>query len=149
MKSSELNQLNCFIGTWHAEGTSFGEIQDVNNPKDNGVKWVSDETYQWLPGNCFVIHNWHAKTGNSVFIGTEIIGYDEKTGKFYTYFFDNNGNHPIYTATVRGNEWNFFEENTRATITVEDQDTIIYNWEWKHDGSDWLPLCNRIAKRVK
>ena len=82
-------------------------------------------------------------------MGTEIIGYDETKNQFYTYFFDNSGNHPIYAATVQGNQWDFFEENTKAKITIEDPDTIIYKWEWKHDGSDWLPLCNRIAKRVK
>ena len=43
MKSKELEKLNAFIGSWHAEGTSFGEKQNINNPEENGVKWVSDE----------------------------------------------------------------------------------------------------------
>jgi hypothetical protein len=31
------------IGNWHAEGTSYGEGQDANNPEVSGVTWVSDE----------------------------------------------------------------------------------------------------------
>lgn len=38
MKSNILTKLNVFIGTWHAEGISFGERQDINNPEANGVK---------------------------------------------------------------------------------------------------------------
>jgi hypothetical protein len=149
MKSNELNKLNVFIGSWHAEGTSYGEGQDVNNPEASGVRWVSDETYEWLPGNFFVLHKWDAKTGSSLFIGTEIIGYDETEKQFYSYFFDDSGNHPIYTGTVENNQWNFFEKDTKAKITINSDDTITFNWEWKHDGSDWLPLCNRIAKKIR
>lgn len=95
------------------------------------------------------MHKWDARTGDSSFIGTEIIGYDETRKQFYSYHFDNSGNHPVYTATVDGDKCNFFEKNTKVKITINDEDTITFNWEWKHDGSDWLPLCNRVAKKEK
>lgn len=86
MNSTDLNKLNVFIGNRHAEGTSYGEGQDINNPEASGVPWVSDESYEWLPGNFFMLHKWNAKTGNNPFIGTEIIGYDETKKEFYSYF---------------------------------------------------------------
>lgn len=143
-----IKKLEDFIGKWHHEGTSYGEGQDVNNPEGNPKPWISDESYEWLPGNFFVLHKWTAKTGETPFIGTEIIGYNEQRNEFYSYFFDNGGNHPVYTITEKNREWSFFEPFTRATQTFEDKDTISIRWEWKHDGSDWLPLCNRVAKRV-
>lgn len=149
MNTNQSQKLNVFIGNWHAEGTSYGEGQDINNPTANGVAWVSDESYECLPGNFFVLHKWNAKTGDHPFIGTEIIGYDEAKQEFFAYIFDNGGNHPVYTATVNGNEWSFTEPNTRANMNVNDDETITIHWEWKPDGSNWLPLCDRVAKRMK
>ncbi|MEJ7684434.1 MAG: hypothetical protein WKG06_42625 [Segetibacter sp.] len=97
-----------------------------------------------------MLHSWNAKAGDRVFIGTEIIGYDEKEGGFFTHFFDNAGFHPNYKATVEGNIWNFTEPSTRAKVTVDDdKNKITFNWEWRKEGSDWLPLCDRVATRIQ
>lgn len=149
MNNKELNQLQAFIGKWHAEGTSYADGQDKDNPYASAAPWTSDESYEWLPGNFFVLHKWNAKAGKREFIGTEIIGYDDTKQKFFTNFFDNAGFHPIYEATVNENVWTFSEPNTRVKVTFNDTNTITFNWEWKNQGSDWLPLCDRIAKRVE
>jgi hypothetical protein len=75
--------------------------------------------------------------------------YEENDNLFFTYFFDNAGFHPIYKTRVEGNVWNFTKPNTRAKVTIEDPDTITFNWEWKNKDSNWLPLCDRVAKRVE
>lgn len=87
--------------------------------------------------------------GDQVFLGTEIIGYDEGEGGYFTRFFDNAGNHPQYRAAVDGNIWTFLEPATRATATVSDDgDQIAFNWEWRSGAGPWLPLCDRIATRI-
>ena len=85
-KKKELTRLQVFIGKWHAEGKSYAGGQDQRNPYASAVPWTSDESYEWLPGNFFVLHKWNAKAGEQVFIGTEIIGYDENENHFFTYF---------------------------------------------------------------
>lgn len=72
-----------------------------------------------------------------------------KPKKNFIHIFDNSGNHPVYTAIVKNNVWSFLESATRAKVTINDNDTITFNWKWKHDGSDLLPLCNRLAKKIK
>ena len=42
-------RLEVFIGHWHAEGMSSGEVQDAADPRAAGVPWTSDESYEWLP----------------------------------------------------------------------------------------------------
>lgn len=145
----ELNKLQAFIGKWHAEGTSYAEGQDRNTPYASAVPWTSDESYEWLPGNFFVLHKWDAKAGDKVFIGTEIIGYDKIKNQFFTHFFDNAGFHLTYKATVEGDVWDFTELDTQAKVTINDSATITYHWEWKNGGSSWLPLCDRVAKRIE
>lgn len=145
-----LKKLDVFIGKWHAEGQSYGDGQQKNNPYASAVPWISDESYEWLPGNFFILHTWDAKLGDSVFIGTEIIGYDENEGGFFTRFFDNSGFHPDYKATVDGNVWKFTEPSSRAKVTVDDdKNKMTFNWEWRKQDNDWLPLCDRVAIRIQ
>lgn len=141
-------RLDAFIGDWHAEGTSFGEGQDAADPRAAGVPWTSDESYEWLPGNFFVLHRWDAMVGKREFKGTEIIGYDKDEGGYFTRLFDNADNHPEYRATVDQDTWTFSEPQTRATVTVQHGgDKMTFNWEWKNGGRNWLPLCDRVAVR--
>lgn len=38
---------------------------------------------------------------------------------------------------------------TRATVTVQHGGSkMSFKWEWKNGGSDWLPLCDRVASRT-
>lgn len=149
-QQSALKKLDVFIGKWHAEGQSYAEGQQKDNPLASAVPWISDESYEWLAGNFFILHTWDAKLGDSVFIGTEIIGYDEKEGGFFTRFFDNGGFHPDYKATVNGNVWNFTAASSRAKVTVDDdKNKMFFKWEWRKEENDWLPLCDRVATRIQ
>lgn len=144
-------QLDVFAGSWRARGESFGSPeQSADEPRANGVVWTSEESYEWLPGGFFMLHKWDAKVGTHPFKGTEIIGYDESAGTFFTRMFDNAGNHPEYVATVAGNVWTFEEPSTRAMVSVSnDGNRMELHWEWRKDGGDWLPLCDRTANRVR
>jgi hypothetical protein len=146
--SAAHKRLEVFIGAWHAEGTSYGVGQDPADPRAAGVPWTSDESYQWLPGGGFVLHRWDAMAGS--FSGAEIMGYDEAEGGYFTRMFDNGGHHPHYRASVDGDVWSFSEAQTRATVTAQDSgDKMTFNWEWKNGGSNWLPLCDRVAFRIQ
>jgi hypothetical protein len=145
--SAAHKRLEVFIGTWHAEGTSYGVGQDSADPRPAGAPWTSDESYEWLTGGFFVLHRWDAMAGS--FSGAEIMGYDEAEGGYFTRMFDNVGHHPNYRASVDGHVWNFTEAKTRATVTVQGGgDQMTFNWEWKNGGRKWLPLCDRVAVRV-
>ena len=143
-------RLNVFIGNWHAEGTSYGDGQDVAHQRAAGAPWTSDESYEWLPGKFFILHRWDAMAGKHEFKGAEIIGYDEAKASYFTRLFDNAGNHPEYRASVDGDVRNFKEPQTRATVTVQGGGSkMSFKWEWKNGGSDWLPLCDQVASRTQ
>ncbi len=142
-------QLDAFIGKWHAEGFSYADGQQAADPLASAVPWRSDESYEWLPGGFFVLHRWDAMTGERVFQGTQILGFDGNEGGYFTRHFDNAGNHPEYQAKVVGDTWTFTDKSTRATVTVaNDGNEMRFNWEWRKDGEKWLPLCDRVARRV-
>ena len=142
--------LEVFVGKWRLEGDSYGDGQQPDDPRASAVSWTSDETYEWLPGGFFLLHRWDAMVGEREFKGTEILGFDASQGGYFSHAFDNAGNHPEYTADVDGDVWTFAEPATRATVTVSDGgNRMTHVWEWRNDGSVWLPLCDRTATRVE
>lgn len=145
----EMNELKIFIGRWHHEGKSYATGQSTENPLASAVSWKSDETYEWLPGNFFIVHRWNAMVGENPFIGTEIIGYDTEKKQYFSHHFDDGGFHPIYSATVDGNIWKFNEPNTRVEITINSLNSLTLKWEWRNGNTNWLPLCDRIATRIE
>jgi hypothetical protein len=150
-RSAAHRQLDVFAGTWRARGESFGgPDQHLDDPRANSAVWTSEESYEWLPGGFFMLHRWDAQIGTHGFKGTEIIGYDEAEGGFFTRMFDNAGNHPEYVATVSGKVWTFSEPSTRATIVLSvDGNRMELRWEWRRGDGEWLPLCDRTANRVR
>lgn len=144
----EMNELKVFIGKWHHEGKSYADGQDKDNPLASVESWKSDESYEWLAGNFFIVHKWNAMVGKNPFIGTEIIGYDKKKNQYFSHHFDNSGFHPNYNATVKDNIWKFNEPNTRVEITINNSNSMTLKWEWRKDNIDWLPLCDRTASRI-
>ncbi|HEY8794313.1 MAG TPA: DUF1579 family protein [Gemmatimonadaceae bacterium] len=149
-RSAAHRQLDVFVGSWRARGESFGEGQQVDNPRASPAVWTSEESYEWLPGGFFMLHKWDARVGTHGFRGIEIIGHDAAAGGYFTRMFDNAGNHPEYVATVSGNVWTFSEPSTRATVSVSaDGNRMDLRWEWRQGDGEWLPLCDRTANRVR
>jgi ketosteroid isomerase-like protein len=141
-------RLQVFIGTWHAEGESYAVGQTKQDPRGSIEKWVSDETYAWLPGQFFVIQNWDAKTGANPFKGTAIISYDADTGNYTTRSYENHGFVRDYVTTVDGDIWTFEGDTERARLEfASGGNTQTIGWEWRTPGEAWLPLCDRIATR--
>lgn len=143
-------KLHVFIGKWHAEGQSYAVGQTKKNPHGSVEKWVSDETYDWLPGKFFVVQQWDAKTGQNPFKGTAIINHDAETGDYTTRSYENHGYIRDYVTTVNGDIWTFKGDSERARIEFADGGkTQNIAWEWRQPGEDWMPLCDRVAKRLK
>ena len=113
-------KLNVFIGKWHAEGESYAVGQTKKDPRGAVEKWVSDETYEWLPGKFFVMQQWDAKTGQNPFMGTVIINRDADTGKYTTRSYENHGFIRDYVTTVDGDTWTFDGDTERARIEFTD-----------------------------
>jgi hypothetical protein len=143
-----VSELDVFAGRWHVEGTAYSERQQIEDPLASATSWRSDETYAWMPGGCFLMHHWDAAVGLQPSRGTEILGHDDETG-FFAHQFDDRGTHRTYRVAHDGPIWTFVEPETRATITVGSGGARLdIVWQWKHDGTEWLPLCDRVALRT-
>ena len=142
--------LNVFVGQWAAEGDSYTGEPSPGQPHRSTVNWRSDESYAWLPGEFFLEHRFDALAGDRALRGIEILGYDSATNSYFADFFENYGFRPKYQVSVRGREWTFVADSSRATVLFsEDGNRMTVHWDWRPDGEDWQPLCDRTATKDK
>jgi hypothetical protein len=142
-------RLHVFIGQWRAEGSSYAAGQTKQNPRSATEKWLSDESFEWLPGKFFVIQRWDAMTGDNAFQGTAIIQWDDENQHYMTRSYENHGFVRDYITHVDGDAWTFTGDSERSRIEFMDGGTTQkIAWEWRKPGEAWLPLCDRVARRV-
>ena len=142
--------LSVFLGEWHAQGTSFGGTdQSGADPKANGVPWVSTHTARWHTGEFFLVQDERARIGGNAFDTLTILGVEPGTNGHFARTFENHGFYRYYGISVDGKTW-LLEGKTERARTVIDAngDTQTITWEWFRDGK-WLPLCDRVARRVQ
>ena len=87
--SPELQLLNIFVGKWPTEGLSYGSGQSKENPYDSSVRWLGEESYEWLPGGFFLIRHFNGQIGDIPISGIETIGYDTASQTYPSQSFDN------------------------------------------------------------
>jgi hypothetical protein len=142
--------LAVFLGEWRAEGRSYGHIeQQKGGPRGKPMPWKSTHTGRWHSGEYFLIQDEHAVTGTAPFDTLSIMGWDAENGCYFARTFENHGFERRYDVTVDGRVWTFAGAGERARIVFSDDGaTQTITWEWRPEAG-WLPLCDRIATKVR
>ena len=54
-----------------------------------------------------------------------------------------------YEVSAEGRVWSFVGHSERARVGLStDGRTQTIHWEWHHDQG-WLPLCDRVATKLR
>jgi hypothetical protein len=133
--------MGVFAGRWRTEG------QTVATKDAPSMKIAGTDTYEWLPGEFFMIHHVDVRMGPDEAKTLEVIGYDVATNTYRTTFFDNLGNTGSYQATVDHDVWTFQGVADRATLTIRDN-TMKAHWERSDDGVHWQDWMHITLTRV-
>lgn len=139
-----------FLGNWRAEGQSYG----TEKPEP----WLSTHSATWHTGELFLVQDERATVGLDPFDTLSIMGVDTanqpgaagpNTGRLFDRTFDNHGFCRDYDLAVDGRVWTITGATERARIELSadgTQQTIA--WQWRPKGT-WVPLCDRVAVRLK
>lgn len=140
------HELAVFLGSWHAEGTSYGgDDQSPADPHAGASPWRSIHTARWHSGEFFVVQDERA---NGPFDTLSLLGWDSEDERYFARTIENHGFARDYTMSLEGRTWSLVGEHERATVTFShDGRTQDISWEWRR-GENWLPLCDRTAHRV-
>jgi Protein of unknown function (DUF1579) len=147
--SPELQLLNVFVGKWPTEGLSYGSGQSKENPYDSSVRWLGEETYEWLPGGFFLLRHFNGQIGHIPMSGIEVIGYDAASQTYPSQMFDSYGRIHLAQRSVRDGIWSYTGTEYCATYTFRNNgNNMATHWEWL-DGDDWSVLCDSEETKAK
>jgi hypothetical protein len=124
--------LDRFVGNWTTSG-----LTSDNEPL------VAFDSYIWLQGGYFLIHQWNANLAEQNISGIEIIGFDSKNETYFTQAYDSIGNIAKYNADLKKNAWKIWGDAERYNGEFNSGNTILNGcWEimqngvWKH----WMSI---------
>jgi len=147
MPGSELKLLDVFIGKWITQGHT---ITSVNTPS---VKINAIDIYEWAPGGFFILHTAYSQIGNLAAGGIEVIGYDSANKKYFTHYFDGQGNLVISDLTLQNDIWtwegDWAGEGHRATVEFSEGGNIMVSHHYRSDdGVNWMPSMDVTLTKV-
>lgn len=136
--SAEHRRLGVFIGKWHTTGhvaaTASAPAMEVD----------SIDTYEWYPGEFFLVHRADSKVGDDAIQNLEIMGYDPDRGCYFAPFFDSTGGSGTEEIRLEGKTWvwrgsdvmGVKEHRCFATFS-DDGNAIEARHEKSDDGENW------------
>jgi Protein of unknown function (DUF1579) len=135
----EHKRLQVFIGRWINEGYTIAE---TGSPS---VKITTSDVYEWMPGGFFVLHTAYGRIGNMDVGGTEVLGYDHRTGKHFSRFYDSRGNVSDAELTVDGDTWTWKGETTGCTAVFTENGKMQTAHHVRLDvNGDWVPAMEVV-----
>lgn len=130
--TDEHDQLSRFVGRWNTEG----KIPATNKTPE--VKIIGTDTYEWLPGEYFLLHKVDVWVGDDKNETLEVIGFDKRIGKYTMQHYDNKGNSGTMTATFEKGVWTFLGDTLKFTGGFKNEDKEFSGiWEQKSNGKNW------------
>jgi hypothetical protein len=135
--------LGIFVGTWNTTGEM---LATASQP---ATRLVATDTYRWLAGEKFMLHDVDARLGNDVSRLLEIIGWDEGQRRFTARSYDDQGGIEDFTATLIERRWQIFGETTRFDgMFSADGKRLTGQWERREPGAEWAAWMTIELRRA-
>lgn len=135
---AEQKKLAVFLGKWR----TTGEVAAYGKYPAEKVDAV--ETYEWYPGEFFLIHNVDGKVGDETIKSQEILGHDPSRQSYFASCIDSVGRADTEELQSDGNTWTWRGSNVmgvkehRCTAVISDDGkTIKAKHERSDDGKTW------------
>ena len=113
--TTELERLRKFVGRWNTEG----KIPATESTPQ--IKISGTDTYEWLPGEFFLLHKVDVSVGD----------------------YDNKGSSGYMTATCKNGVWTFLGDTLKFTGGFGKEDNEVSGiWEQTTDGENWTHLMD-------
>ena len=134
-----------------AGGIRWEIVAAGNEP---AAKVDSIDTYEWYPGEFFLVHHADSKVGDERIHSIEIIGYDPARKCYVAQFFDSTGGSGEEEIRHEGNTWTWRGSNVMGAreqrciaVVSDDGNTVSAPHEKSEDGRRWLPWINVTLRR--
>jgi hypothetical protein len=138
-----MSRFSVFIGTWNTTGDVF----PIGDLPSSAV--IATDTYRWLPGQHFILHEADARFGGAVSRSIEVMGYNSKRKRHVSRSYDDQGKSEDFVLELRGRRWSI----TGATVRFNGSFDAARNrlsglWEMKPPKSRWRPWIDLKLERA-
>jgi hypothetical protein len=137
----ERERLQVFVGTWRTEGDIVGSTDRLE----------AVDTYEWFPGEYFLVHRVEGRVGAEEVRALELIGVNATAGTYFTRAFDNHGLASQFAMRVRDEHtWSIIGTTERFTGCFNAAgDQLTGTWEQRDERGEWKTwMTVRLAKQV-
>jgi hypothetical protein len=137
-----MERFSIFIGTWNTTGEVYAT--DVSS----ATTLSATDTYRWLPGRYFIIHEVDARFGDDVSRSLEVFGYDAETKKYLAHSYDDRGAREAFEVILNGRRWKIIGKSVRFDGRFSPVgDRLEGLWEMKGKRG-WLPWIKLSLSRA-
>ena len=143
MAVNRMSRLEVFIGTWN----TTGEVLETEDAASTTL--IATDTYRWLPGKHFIVHDADARFGVDATRSMEVIGYDPATKKHFARSFDDQGRSELFDVALRGKNWTIIGKSVRFNGKFDARNNKLTGlWELKSRSAGWQPWIKLILVRA-
>ncbi|WP_269789750.1 DUF1579 family protein [Stenotrophomonas sp. Iso1] len=143
MATNRMSRLEVFIGTWN----TTGEVLATQGSPATTLS--ATDTYRWLPGKHFMLHDVDARFGQSPTRSMEIVGYDRASKKYVARSYDDQGGTEVLDVALKGKRWTITGEFVRFQGKFSaDSNQLTGLWELKDKKVGWQPWIKLKLERA-
>lgn len=134
MATNKMTRFEIFIGTWN----TTGEVLKTDGSPETTL--FATDTYRWLPGNGFIIHDVDARFGEQPTRSMEVIGYDPQKKSYVARSYDDQGISEEFDVSLKGKKWTILGKTVRFAGKFDRNGNKLEGlWELKSPKSGWQP----------
>lgn len=134
MTSHPLSRLEVFIGTWN----TTGEVLETAAHPAGAL--VATDTYRWLPGRHFIVHEVDARFDGQPTRSMEVIGFDAAKKRFFSTSYDDQGATEDFVVALEGRRWSIRGKAVRFDGAFDARGKRLAGlWERRAGRAGWQP----------
>ena len=143
MTANRMSRFEIFIGTWN----TTGEVLETEGAPATTLS--ATDTYRWLPGRQFIVHDVDARFGETVTRSMEVMGYDKQAKSYFARSYDDQGVTERFEVNLRGRNWSIDGASVRFRGKFDsDGNRLVGLWEMKGKSSQWKPWIELVLTRA-
>src|SRR5688572_20439085 len=126
MPANRMTKFEIFIGTWNTTGAV---LATETNPAG---ALIATDTYRWLPGRHFVVHDVDARFDGKPTRSMEVMGFDSSRRRFFGTSYDDRGTAEGFTVALDGRRWSIKGKAVRFEGAFDSKGNCLTGlWELK------------------
>lgn len=143
MPVNRMSRFEVFIGTWNTSG----EVLETDAAQAGTL--VATDTYRWLPGQHFIVHDVDARFDGQPTRSMEVMGYDQASRRYFSRAFDDRGVVDDFAVSLVGRRWTIVGATVRFSGRFNaERNRLTGLWEAKRKRGGWQPWIELELQRA-